>query len=872
MAERHLTAFMLVNSVYDLQNMENNLAGNYALGRNIDAGVTATWNGGAGFVPIGSNINAFSGVFDGYQNSVTSLYINPKALNQGYPYVPNVGLFAQVGTYGVVEDLTLSNVSIGLNGHYAFANIGGLAGSNLGTILRDSISVIVMPITQINPGLRGAFEVGGLVGNNSGTVSQSSAVASISQGVVVNNTGELAGDFGGLVGFNSGIVHLSYASGLIDVADGSEAEIGGLVGRNYTIGSTTALITQSLSTSNVSKINIDGGFGAIGGLVGGNNGEIIQSVAVGSVTSGPNSLMGGLVGGTGPINGTSQIANSYSTGTITITPYQGATYGATGGLAGYSSSGYYSSTISQSYSASPIVGSSNSPVGGFVGGGNNITTSSYWDLQAGNQSSSVGGMGLTTSQLKSGLPNGFDPKVWGSNPTINNGYPYLLWQTATVPPPASTTLTGGPIGVTPTTIVVEANPETKIYGSRDPAFGYQILSGTLSGGATLSGSLTRAAGENVGNYAIDEGTLSLPPAYTLVFDPSYLTITPAALTITAVDRAKSQGVQLNLGSTAFTTSKLFYSDTVSGVTLTSAGASASAPISGSPYPITPSAAQGSGLGNYNISYVNGLLTVLPSPVSVVPSQTNTNAGGVAANSLISNVNGNATLTPAQLSAITFTADLSQTLRAFANDPSGGLQLQAVNTQTAGPTPPVIANLTTTTNAPASNTPIGISTPALNIQPISQTSAGNYTDGTFATDSAQACLAAVYTMVERAVQEKNTIPINTYYTNKDGAILPSNLSRGTRDDNLMDLQDGPQLLVIIGSAQTKGGSGDREPHYMLGTDVYDSGGQKLITAVDPWSGVSVTIDASLRQVINPPSGYINIDFTADAFRTLSVNPS
>src|SRR5439155_16732491 len=45
-------------------------------------------------------------------------------------------------------------------------------------------------------------------------------------------------------------------------------------------------------------------------------------------------------------------------------------------------------------------------------------------------------------------------------------------------------------------------------------------------------------------------------------------------------------------------------NTVSSVTLTSAGAVATASVSGSPYTITPSAAVGSGLGNYTISYHN----------------------------------------------------------------------------------------------------------------------------------------------------------------------------------------------------------------------------------------------------------------------------
>jgi hypothetical protein len=45
------------------------------------------------------------------------------------------------------------------------------------------------------------------------------------------------------------------------------------------------------------------------------------------------------------------------------------------------------------------------------------------------------------------------------------------------------------------------------------------------------------------------------------------------------------------------------------VTLASSGTATNATTAGSPYSIVPSAAAGSGLDNYNISYVNGVLTV-----------------------------------------------------------------------------------------------------------------------------------------------------------------------------------------------------------------------------------------------------------------------
>ena len=43
-----LKTYMLVNTVYDLQNMKNNLAGTYALGRDIDAGTTSPGTAGPG--------------------------------------------------------------------------------------------------------------------------------------------------------------------------------------------------------------------------------------------------------------------------------------------------------------------------------------------------------------------------------------------------------------------------------------------------------------------------------------------------------------------------------------------------------------------------------------------------------------------------------------------------------------------------------------------------------------------------------------------------------------------------------------------------------------------------------------------------------
>jgi hypothetical protein len=81
------------------------------------------------------------------------------------------------------------------------------------------------------------------------------------------------------------------------------------------------------------------------------------------------------------------------------------------------------------------------------------------------------------------------------------------------------------------------------------------------------------------------------------------------LTITASNLTKAQGQTLIFAGTEFSAVGLVNGDVVTSVTLTSAGAAATATAAGSPFPIFPSDALGPDLANYTISYVKGLLTV-----------------------------------------------------------------------------------------------------------------------------------------------------------------------------------------------------------------------------------------------------------------------
>jgi CSLREA domain-containing protein len=96
---------------------------------------------------------------------------------------------------------------------------------------------------------------------------------------------------------------------------------------------------------------------------------------------------------------------------------------------------------------------------------------------------------------------------------------------------------------------------------------------------------------------------------------STLHVNKAALTITANNDTKPFGMLKTFGGTAFTQTGLVAGDSITGVSQASDGAAASA--AAGQYDIVASAATGTGLGNYTITYVKGTLTVT-TPVVTTP--------------------------------------------------------------------------------------------------------------------------------------------------------------------------------------------------------------------------------------------------------------
>jgi hypothetical protein len=106
---------------------------------------------------------------------------------------------------------------------------------------------------------------------------------------------------------------------------------------------------------------------------------------------------------------------------------------------------------------------------------------------------------------------------------------------------AVTFLTNNTGAITAKPITVTANALSKVYGSQDPATLTYSAPG-IESGDTLTGILSRAAGEIVGVYAISQGTLinASNPNYAITFVPANFSITPKQLTVTGITALSRQ--------------------------------------------------------------------------------------------------------------------------------------------------------------------------------------------------------------------------------------------------------------------------------------------------------------------------------------------
>jgi len=177
--------------------------------------------------------------------------------------------------------------------------------------------------------------------------------------------------------------------------------------------------------------------------------------------------------------------------------------------------------------------------------------------------------------------------------------------------------------ITPATLSIVAQARAKTYGDADPVLTYAPTG--LIGADAIVGSLARTSGENVGTYAITQGTLSAGPNYVVSFTGASLAINRATLTVTAANAARCYG-QANPSFSLNYNGFRFSDNENSLATRPQATTTANASSASGSYPI---AVSGGSSANYTLVYANGSLRVDALPnVSIVPSRQGTIGRGL----------------------------------------------------------------------------------------------------------------------------------------------------------------------------------------------------------------------------------------------------
>lgn len=241
--------YMWVEDVKQLQAIDTNLGGNYALRNSID-GTQAN-----NFKSIGSN-TAFSGKFDGIDYNIFNLNISG---------TDNVGLF------GKTNGATINNVTL-VGGSITGGSITG--GNNVGAVVGNANNTILNNVVN-SAAVSGNSNVGGIVGS-----ATNSAIKDAINTGTINGSGD---NVGGLIGnlqnskfieatdttkeVEKGLIGNSYNLG--DVS-GNGHNVGGLVGSasSSTIGDGTNLVYN--------RMDVTGAYN-VGGIVGNITASTVQN-------------------------------------------------------------------------------------------------------------------------------------------------------------------------------------------------------------------------------------------------------------------------------------------------------------------------------------------------------------------------------------------------------------------------------------------------------------------------------------------------------------------------------------------------------------------------------------------------------------------
>jgi hypothetical protein len=197
----------------------------------IDASATASWSGGAGFIPIGSSLKPFGQFFDGNEHTINGLTINQN-------FSDNVGLF------GVIDDAHIYSLSLTDVNIIGRTSVGGIVGKVEGFI---SLST-----SKVTGNITGNNYVGGIIGYNTPSSSSSSIENSYSMVDINRASGATGNYFGTFIGANNHncTINKCYSTGSVNYAGTSSPTDKGFIG--YDAGGTYTNNFWNSETSNQS--------------------------------------------------------------------------------------------------------------------------------------------------------------------------------------------------------------------------------------------------------------------------------------------------------------------------------------------------------------------------------------------------------------------------------------------------------------------------------------------------------------------------------------------------------------------------------------------------------------------------------------------
>ena len=299
--------YMWVEDVEQLQAINTNLGGNYALRNSIDA--TGTEQGGFTAIGFYDNQldNAFKGKFDGIDYNIFGLNIDGNTKDY-------------VGLFGVTDGAVINNVTL----------VGGSisGGSDVGAIVGYANNTTISNVVN-SASVTGEAEVGGIVG----TAINSTITNAVNTGKIesVGETleeGSTLSNVGGLVGYMSGSNLDGNSYNLGDVS-GKGYNVGELVGHavNSTIGNPSVVNEKPVENVQVvyNRLDVEGKYN-VGGIVGNMEGTTVQNAEnSGNVTASgytigeytyhtgeivPGNIPNGTLNGDGTVTASVNIANA----------------------------------------------------------------------------------------------------------------------------------------------------------------------------------------------------------------------------------------------------------------------------------------------------------------------------------------------------------------------------------------------------------------------------------------------------------------------------------------------------------------------------------------------------------------------------------